>query len=990
MRHRNYFPRLLLLLVCLLLLTQPVMAGERPVRVGYIPTPGYMTVGAAGHPEGVLYEYIETVSMYTDFALTYVPLTADHAMTALENGEIDMLAGVLSPDNYDAPQMTFALRSSATATLYLAQPAGGRPVTPGRPAYQRPHVPEDGRPIVGYYAPLYESCIAYPKFFTLDPSLKEYDFQAYDSEEDMVNDCQQGAIQGCLTSSIYLNEALSLERVLGHVNVYLAFPKENAGLADQLNEAVEMSFRIAPEFRSAIATHAQGISRPLVLSPEERAYLKNHPVLRVPIPSHQPPYSGFAHGRATGVTGRITDRIAQDLGITFEYVKATSTKERLEMLSRGEVDLCMSVYADFTWAAKYNARLTNPYLNLDYMAVTRRDTVAPSPWRIAYPVGSLYVNHLVRPRYPDAQYLEYSNIQECFAAVDQGEADITFAKAITVQQELADADHPNLRSGSSIVFSHPIAIGIGKHIDPILLRIINKELAYIGQEEVDHYINEGLLSVKYRHTWRTFLQDHPVGVPLGITLLALIAIGTLLYIIRQRKASEKQLFRAAYINPFTGMKTLRWFEKFIPMEIQQRYTRDWKEGRLFLLNVLFPRFDVLRATYTQTVIYEGLRRIQQDVLRKNPWILEQAISYELSQILLLGRLSDGMTLQDAADRILEDGAVMEGQGGSIRLDRHMGLAMLPPAGDTFTQDDLNAVMVNAAIARNEAAACGQNIGIYNSEIQARRVREKSMEDLMYKALENEEFQVWLQPKYHLGTHKIIGAESLVRWQSPELGFLMPGQFIQLFENNGFIIPFDYYMLEHVCRMQRARLAAGQPIVPIAVNQSGLHMQEAGYLRYMQAITDLYALPADAVELEITETALIDYDTGGAEANAAIIVAELHKMGYAIAMDDFCTGYSSIAMLQQLPMDIMKIDRTMLLASEQSPRGETVLRNVIGFGRSLDMKILCEGIETPAQEDLLRRHNCPYGQGFLFGKPMPAEKFFEFLEEHGVYQENETP
>ncbi len=160
------------------------------------------------------------------------------------------------------------------------------------------------------------------------------------------------------------------------------------------------------------------------------------------------------------------------------------------------------------------------------------------------------------------------------------------------------------------------------------------------------------------------------------------------------------------------------------------------------------------------------------------------------------------------------------------------------------------------------------------------------------------------------------------------------------------------------------------------------MREAGYVKRMGEIQSLYPLPHGAVELELTETAFIDYDTKTEGADAPSIVAALREMGYAIAMDDFCTGYSSISMLQRLPMDIMKIDRAMLLASENSPRGQKILRNVVNFGQSLDMLVLCEGIETPAQEEMLLRNGCSYGQGFLFSKPMPNEKYPDFVNEHG--------
>ena len=393
----------------------------------------------------------------------------------------------------------------------------------------------------------------------------------------------------------------------------------------------------------------------------------------------------------------------------------------------------------------------------------------------------------------------------------------------------------------------------------------------------------------------------------------------------------------------------------------------------------------MKATYDQNVLFTGIAGLTANVREKNPWILYDSISSELSQMYILGRREDGMTSMDAAEHIINDAAEIPGESGAIRMNYRIGLCDLPPEGEL----DLPHLMANAAIARNEATLHGETTGIYDEALQNRRILERKIEDLMYKALEYEEFEIWLQPKYELTNRRVIGAEALVRWQSPELGFLMPYQFITLFEKNGFIIPFDYYMLEHVFRLQKQLLADGHQLSPIAVNQSGLHMREAGYLGRMREMLKLYDLPPHAVELELTETAFIDFDTKEAEGGAADIVANLREMGYAVAMDDFCTGYSSIAMLQRIPMDVMKIDRAMLLASENSPRGQKILRNVAGFGKSLDMLVLCEGIETEEQEALLLANGCQYGQGFLFARPMPAGKYAAFLAEHEIEPQHEN-
>ena len=211
---------------------------------------------------------------------------------------------------------------------------------------------------------------------------------------------------------------------------------------------------------------------------------------------------------------------------------------------------------------------------------------------------------------------------------------------------------------------------------------------------------------------------------------------------------------------------------------------------------------------------------------------------------------------------------------------------------------------------------------------------------------------------------------------------MPGQFIDLFEHNGFIVRFDYYMLESVCQWQRQRLDAGLTVLPISVNQSRLHMNEEDYLSHMGKIANQYHLPKGCIELELTETAFAEFLTQPEQYKHALkIVDSLKELGFSLSMDDFGSGYSSLALLKMLPMDIMKIDRSLLMASESSKRSQIILDNVIKLGNSLRMEVICEGIDKPEQEQLLLRHGCSYGQGFLYAKPMPSEEFAAFMETH---------
>ena len=221
----------------------------------------------------------------------------------------------------------------------------------------------------------------------------------------------------------------------------------------------------------------------------------------------------------------------------------------------------------------------------------------------------------------------------------------------------------------------------------------------------------------------------------------------------------------------------------------------------------------------------------------------------------------------------------------------------------------------------------------------------------------------------------------MRWRSRELGFLMPGQFIPRFESNGFITQLDFYMLTHVMETVKERRTTGLPIVPVSVNQSRLHMQEKNYLAYMQRLKTYYG--AEDIELELTETAF-DFDTPEMRQHALHVMHELHElheMGFRLSIDDFGSGYSDLTILNAIPLDVMKIDRSLLLAANGAKRMQAVLARMIDLGHALGMTVICEGIETREQEEMLRSYGCDQGQGYLYGKPMPEAEFSSFLEQH---------
>ena len=383
----------------------------------------------------------------------------------------------------------------------------------------------------------------------------------------------------------------------------------------------------------------------------------------------------------------------------------------------------------------------------------------------------------------------------------------------------------------------------------------------------------------------------------------------------------------------------------------------------------------MKELYGVKIFAEAVKNIINEVHGKLPWILLHGLSAEITHAYLLCQKPKGYTLKQAAERIEKAAHVININGVPTSFTYHIGICPVPRHGEI----DAEILMDNAMMARNEIISQNQSIGLFNTFMHDEMLKHQQIELYMEKALENEEFEIYLQAKYDMNLCAICGAEALIRWQSPEMGFLTPNHFIHIFERNGFILKLDYYVLEKICTVLQKRLQKKLPVVPISVNQSGLHMSERGYLSNMQTIADRYKLPRKLVELELTETAFIDFNAKTERENTLKIARRLKSIGFALSMDDFCTGYSSIAMLRTLPIDIMKIDRSMLLSAETSERSLTIFKQVIELGKRLNMTVLVEGIETEAQSRLTQAAGCHIAQGFLFAQPIPMEKFFEGLD-----------
>ncbi|MEG0770752.1 MAG: EAL domain-containing protein [Clostridia bacterium] len=259
---------------------------------------------------------------------------------------------------------------------------------------------------------------------------------------------------------------------------------------------------------------------------------------------------------------------------------------------------------------------------------------------------------------------------------------------------------------------------------------------------------------------------------------------------------------------------------------------------------------------------------------------------------------------------------------------------------------------------------------------------KVITTMMEFALINDEFEMYLQPQVFIQTGEIVGSEALVRWNNPKYGLIYPDQFLPILEENGFIKEIDFTMLKKACEFIKASDANKIPLLPIAVNFSKIHIRSLDFVDNVLAIVKSYDVPTNLIELEFTENCYSEDFLLLTE-----IISSLKYYGFIVSLDDFGSAYSSLNYLKDLPLDIIKIDKSFFGSS--SDKSKIIIAKMIELIKSLRMTVVMEGVETSIQASFLQKLSCDFGQGYLYAKPMPVEDYIAFLKQNKVSSQLKT-
>ncbi len=342
------------------------------------------------------------------------------------------------------------------------------------------------------------------------------------------------------------------------------------------------------------------------------------------------------------------------------------------------------------------------------------------------------------------------------------------------------------------------------------------------------------------------------------------------------------------------------------------------------------------------------------------------------EFVLLVPDMDEQAVHELTRRILRaTGEPWQFNGTELRVNGSVGIALYPEHGR-----DPESLLKNADAAMYLAKEQGRStLRFFSAELRQQLADRLAAEQRLREAIRHGHLLLHYQPRVHIGTGRIVGAEALVRWQAPGGPLVYPASFISIAEETGLIVDIGRYVLRAACAQARTWQDAGHRDLVISINASPRELQQERYAETVLATLEEFRLPADALEIEITESMVVQ--------DAPRLTRMLHWMqeaGIQIAIDDFGTGYSNLRYLQRFPAQRLKIDRSFIVDILKSHEDTSIVHAIITLGHNLGMKVVAEGVEQPPQIDLLRRLGCDEVQGFPLGRPMPASELSKRLRE----------
>ncbi len=950
----------LILVLCLSAASLPatVCAEEkRTVRVAFFPMNGYHEKGEDGSYTGMDAEYLKALCNYTNWKIEYVECKDwDAALKLVADHKADLVGSAQYSAERAATYQYADLSSGYTFGIIATNPDSSL-------AY------EDFEAMKEATFGMVRTYVRREEFlgYLADNGISSPRIREYDSTADLQDALDRGEVDALVHTFMEIKTG---QRLIGRFAprpfYYISWPG-NDDVMRELNNAIADLKMNEPELETQLMNRffQDKLDKTIVFTLDEKEYLKQKRQINVGYFDSYYPFVYEEDGECKGLTKEMLEGSAAFTGLSLSWKRIENPEDAQTALENGEIDVMSYCVHSEGAAADYGLTKTKYYVQVPLVLVMKERTELNS-------VKTLATVDYLSEKVTDIPELEgisvqmYDTPQECLETLKDGKADAVLCDGYLTEYLLnAQMRYYDLEIKSVLNYGLGISMTV-RSDNTELTGILNKTILTIDARAIGDYMLES--NVYSLASVGIFIQEHSFLI---ISLLLLIIIFTILvalHMIRDSRKIQNLMYKDVEIDIgnlnyllYTGEKNL----------LSERPAHQY--AAVYLNIAHFQHYKVIYGWNNGQKLLAAIAEALSQCVNQKGEVCAKADGDHFAFLLSDG---NGEILERVRKikQFIDERLFQEIEN---RIEIQIGICFIPP-----DSDDLRGAIECASQAIDFLkGTSGESIKVYDESLEAAVKERHEREKLLDSVDVDENFVTYYQAKVDVNTEEIVGAEALVRFLDPTAAGAVrsPGFFISYYEQTGKVTEVDFFVLRCACRMLRRRIDNGEKVVTISCNFSRMHFVKPDFARRFEKVLNEYGIPKELIEVEITETLIMEEMQ---EKLAKQTLDDLHKKGVRLSIDDFGSGYSSLGVIEKIPASVIKLDRSFLLNQKDRARQVKIMKSIVDLADELGSQIVCEGVETDADVELMREIGACVAQGYRYSKPVSEESFEKRLSQSG--------
>ena len=932
-------------------------SNKRPVKVAFFPMEGYHDKNEDGSLTGMDVEYMENLLKYADWKLEFVECGSwDEALQLLSNREVD-LVGTAQYSAERAANYQYADLSSGYTFGIIA--------TQGNSSLAY----EDFTAMKNITFGMVKTYVRREEFmnYLRDNKIFSPKIREYDSTAELQNALETGEIDALVHTFMEVREGQRLIGRFAPRPFYYISYLGNDAVMRELNQAIADMKMNEPALETELMNRffQSRLDKTIVFTTNEKKYIENAQTVTIGYFDGYYPFVYDNQGSCEGLTRDLLEHAAGLTGLTLQWKKLDTPEHASQALMDGSIDVMSYCVHTAEETGENDLIRLKEYTQIPLLLVMEKNKESSSVRTLA--AVEYLSNEATRVVGLEnkAELLIFDTQQDCLNAVKDGVADAALCDGYLAEYQLsADIQYYNLEIRRVLNQEHGVAMTV-RSSDPQLAGILNKILMTIDARAVSDYMMER--NIYTMGSVSQFVQDHSVIIITLLLLLLISVVAVAVHIVRDTRKIQKLMYKDIEIDIWNLNHLIYAGQKLLEAD-KGKHTYA-----IAYFNILqFQRYKVVYGWDNGQKLLTAIARELSQCVQKKGEICAKAEGDHF--VLMLSS-----ELGDIAERLENICGMVESyvyrQIGN-RVELQIGLRYISP--DSM---DLRSAIACANQALDFIPPnSSEKIKIFDESLENTVKERHERQSLLDSISIEDHFATYYQAKVDVNTEKIVGAEALVRFLDPTASGMVrsPGFFVPYYEQTGKVTEIDFFVFNSVCQMLRRRLDQGEPVVTVSCNFSRIHFTKPGFVEHLVSIIEENRVPKELIEVEVTETIVMEEFQ---QKTAEQTMHDLHIQGIRLSIDDFGSGYSSLGVIEKIPASVIKLDRSFLLNQSDRKRQVKIMKRIVNLADDLNAQIVCEGIETDSDVELMREIGASVAQGYRYARPVPENEFEQRLTEN---------